>query len=1290
MISALLTTWSACGDDSGGGNNPVCGNDTVEEEEACDGVDLDGETCASLGLEGGDLSCNQDCTFNTSACTGQAQCGNGTREHPEECDGADLNEETCDGLGYGGGTLGCNPDCTFNTTSCEAPPNCGDDTVQPPEDCDGNDLNGRSCEALGYAGGILACSANCTFDTDDCVEPADCGNNTQEPGEACDGSDLAGQTCETLGQGTGTLACTASCTFDTSGCSGPSGITVVSPNGGEVLTVAATHDIAWTSTGIGNTVDIYYSLDNGASWLLVAAAETNDGTYTWTVPNTPSTECLIRVREPDGAPSDTSDGVFEIAPASTASVWYVDATASGNADGTSWADAFVQIQPAMAAAAAGDEIWVAASTYTRQGADPTVLALKADVAVWGGFAGTETDRNARDPIANPTVLDGEGNVLHVVTGNSGAILSGFNITGGNADGGSPDDSGGGMLNNSVSGLVVHDCVFDANSAAHQGGGMANVDATVTVADCVFENNAAGSGGGGMSNQNADTYITQSHFISNSETGGGFAGGLTTAAGTPIVENCTFTGNTGYNGGALYADSGGLSLINSVFYDNYAEVYGGVMLTGGADVSIINCTMTENVGNMYGGALSSFGGHFSIVNSILWDNTAPLGAEIHAGATTATVSYSNIDQTGGYIDGGGNFSANPNFMDPANGDYAIGQGSSCIDAGDGDAAPATDFLGQSRSNDTLIPNTGAGSPSYTDVGAFEYTQNSKLMLTSPNGGESWTVDATETISWLFDSISDVKLEVSHDDGATWSTIVASMPASNGSYDWTVTGPGSSRCWIKISDAADTDVWDLSDARFWTLSNHVWYVDASATGAGDGTSWTDAFTDIQSAATAVSFGDEVWVAAGTYLRQGSDPFVLTMAEGVAYYGGFPAGGSLWADRDPVSFTTTLDGEDVAEHVVIGAEYTTLDGFTVTGGNAAGGWPDGSRGGGMLIQHVSPTVSHCVFTGNSADTNGGAIAIIGEMAAPLIDECTFDTNTAGNDGGCIDFTQSAAPQITNSTFTGCSGDSFGGAITGHGSAHPFPRVTISGCTFDGNSGGWGGGVSLTNVDASSTITNCVFENNTATSAYGGGLYLSNTSATVTNTRFLSNTALDANSGRGGAVSQYGDSDSTFISCVFYANQAGGNGLGGGGLFNADDTSATVTNCTFHANATTGGANAGGAIYHTDGTLTITNTILWGNNAPSDPEIHVAGTGVSTVSYSDVEGGTAGTNGNIAADPQFVGSGDLTLQAGSPCIDAADGDAAPANDIIGNPRVDDPSVTDSGTGGVLYTDMGAYEYQP
>ena len=90
-----------------------------------------------------------------------------------------------------------------------------------------------------------------------------------------------------------------------------------------------------------------------------------------------------------------------------------------------WATAYTDLQAALAAAASGDEIWVAAGTYTPTAtADRTIsFAMKNGVAIYGGFDGTETTRGERDPSVNVTILSGDigtprlfgDNSFHVVT-----------------------------------------------------------------------------------------------------------------------------------------------------------------------------------------------------------------------------------------------------------------------------------------------------------------------------------------------------------------------------------------------------------------------------------------------------------------------------------------------------------------------------------------------------------------------------------------------------------------------------------------------------------------------------------------------------------------------------------------------------------------------------------------------------------------------------------------------------------------------------------------------------------
>ena len=196
---------------------PVCGDSIIDPEEQCDGENLGGATCESLGLGEGTLGCKADCTFDTSSCELGSMCGNNIMEGDEVCDGDDLDGQTCQTQGFYGGTLACSDDCMeFDTSRCGG--YCGDGTINGPEVCDGLSLGGETCESQGLYEGTLVCLEDCTgFDTSGCG--GYCGDGEINGDEVCDGEDFGGETCESFGFNAGDLACGENCaSFDTSGC----------------------------------------------------------------------------------------------------------------------------------------------------------------------------------------------------------------------------------------------------------------------------------------------------------------------------------------------------------------------------------------------------------------------------------------------------------------------------------------------------------------------------------------------------------------------------------------------------------------------------------------------------------------------------------------------------------------------------------------------------------------------------------------------------------------------------------------------------------------------------------------------------------------------------------------------------------------------------------------------------------------------------------------------------------------------------------------------------------------
>ncbi|MEN6445088.1 MAG: SBBP repeat-containing protein [Candidatus Cloacimonas sp.] len=89
---------------------------------------------------------------------------------------------------------------------------------------------------------------------------------------------------------------------------------------------------------------------------------------------------------------------------------------------------------------------------------------------------------------------------------------------------------------------------------------------------------------------------------------------------------------------------------------------------------------------------------------------------------------------------------------------------------------------------------------------------KLQLLNPNGLEIWGAQSRKNISWSVAYINNLKLEYSSDNGNSWVTIANYVSAATGSYSWIIPNINSNQCLIKISDASDDTIWDISDNPF----------------------------------------------------------------------------------------------------------------------------------------------------------------------------------------------------------------------------------------------------------------------------------------------------------------------------------------------------------------------------------------------------------------------------------------------------------------------------------------------
>jgi hypothetical protein len=97
----------------------TCGDGQLAATEECDGNNFGGLTCSDLGFDGGTLDCSQDCSeVIESGCMQAPDCGNGNLDVGEACDGNNLNGQTCESLGYDGGVLGCTNGCMIDVDDC--------------------------------------------------------------------------------------------------------------------------------------------------------------------------------------------------------------------------------------------------------------------------------------------------------------------------------------------------------------------------------------------------------------------------------------------------------------------------------------------------------------------------------------------------------------------------------------------------------------------------------------------------------------------------------------------------------------------------------------------------------------------------------------------------------------------------------------------------------------------------------------------------------------------------------------------------------------------------------------------------------------------------------------------------------------------------------------------------------------------------------------------------------------------------------------------------------------------
>jgi hypothetical protein len=753
----------------------------------------------------------------------------------------------------------------------------------------------------------------------------------------------------------------------------------------------------------------------------------------------------------------------------TNGILYVDDTKSGN--GSSWAEAYPNLaDPLIFAAqqrsgaiqvAATDtirEIYMAEGTYLpmynadgyhfddqvfskANGGRDNAFVLVAGVKIYGGFVPDEippgitlpnfgtTGRNGITVLSGDINGDNIDNVYHVVIG--------VDIPNAILDGLTIT---GGKANGSNTSIIINGKTIDRDS----GGGLYNDESSPTITHVtITENSATITGGamsqrgygGGIYNKNSSPVLTNVMISGNSvsmvASGSGSGGGIYNDNSSPILTNVAIIGNSAINGGAIY------NFINS-------------------SPKLTNVTISGNLASNDGGGIFNAASTPEFYNTIIWGNVGNNGGDniINYGSIPV-FAYSLVQGSGGSsnwvnafgADNGNNIGADPLFYNPK------------------PASLAPTILGDySLIEDTPANNTGNDDLYLDALGISDFTGQTDLAGNPRLVGVSIDMGAYE--------FQPVTLE----------------PA-----------------------------------------NGVIYVDY--TKDGDGSSWAEAYPNLadplilaakqRSGAIPVAETDtirEIYVAEGTYSpmydangyhfnnkifpkTDGERDNAFIVVEGVKIYGGFvpneipsavpiPSFGT--AGRNGI---TKLSGEtNDAHHVVIGIDILggSLDGFTITGGNANGSdeitvnntpihrnsggaiYIDNSspaftyiiihansaiNGGGIYNSNSSTSMTNVLISGNSADLGG---AIYNDNSWPIFTNVTMSGNYAHLSGGAIYNSSNSKPEIYNSIIWGNEAAAGNNVSNNDGSAPNFSYSLIQGC---GGSANWNtnlGNDSGNNIDA------------------------------------------------------------------------------------------------------------------------------------------------------------------------------------------------------------------------------------
>jgi len=571
-------------------------------------------------------------------------------------------------------------------------------------------------------------------------------------------------------------------------------ITVTAPNTTTSFCVGSSTTITWTATNLpaANNVKIEYSIDNGSTWVVILATTPNDGNQAWIIPNTPSGQCLVRITDPLYPSNfDISNVVFTILTPLTN-------VTSPN----------------------GGEVLIGCTTYTISFAKcGTIGNTKLEYSLDNGVNWIQIATNITTLTYAWTVPNVSSNqcliratdLTSLVTDLSDAVFiinPSLQIT--TPNGGENFQVGGPVQTISWISNGTFTTTLRLDYSINNGATWTNIatgisNATTSYnwtipntpsAQClvrVYEGTTATPPACKVDQSNTLFTISPANSI------------ITVTS--PNTNVTWYTGATTNNITWTYpfypannvkieysTDNGSIwSTIFASTLNDGNQLWSPIPNTPSPNclvrISDVNNPLISDVSNV----------NFQIVNPTL-TLTSLNGGNNLIGCNTVPITWTNVGV------------ANTIKIEAS---YDGGLTWNLVTASTANSGTYNWTIPNNvNSSNCLIKLSDASVAYITDQSnaPFSIANNSQVTLYSPNGGEVWTANSIETISWVASGIAgNMTIQYSTNNGTTWTTVSTTVP-NTGSYSWTVPNVASALCMIKIFETATPCKVDQSNAVF----------------------------------------------------------------------------------------------------------------------------------------------------------------------------------------------------------------------------------------------------------------------------------------------------------------------------------------------------------------------------------------------------------------------------------------------------------------------------------------------